>query len=468
MRAPRSVEAAAETQSARRVPGVEDEAVGDVDELAGVLVGEQLGELRVRKRIQRGDLRKVGGDVIVLRGFVKHRQRVGVHLSIERRFLVGDEQHGLQPVGARGLEVEAAPRLAANGGEHGELVRAGVDAQFIAKVPGDGRVHLQFAIELRKVALVVDALLELAAKARRDGAHVHAQAPELIGDEEVLRRRGGRGRFVDGHLKVRAVALRRGDLFMIDAGGEPHGFGVDQRRLVEFVGVEGDAVALAGVERAIQVERLQLRHGRVERVAIFIGNIAADVLGAVQRDHRIAAAQRIVHFLARFQVIAVGAKARVEALAVDGEADAVQHMLERAVRQRQFADGLLGEHRREFGMRAERADVAGRADAQAVAHAHRLFPFQHAHGGGKGKRGAQRLPVFVVERTFQPALDVFAVKARSRAGDDERVLRAQIDHQHAGVRRLTHGSRVYLFAIVRFQRLQIVTHDIVILSTSRM
>ena len=204
----------------------EDEAVGDVDELAGVVVLKQGGQLLVLQGIHIRDLRQVGGDVVVGSGLIEGRQGELVDLAVEGGIVQGHHAHGLQPVGAGGLDMEDAPGFTAHTGEDGELVGAGVDGDLVAEVPGDLRMDMHFLLELGQVADVVDALLELAAEAGRQGGQFQAAAGQLIGYEEVLLGRGGGGGLVDGDLEV--GALRGvGKVLVPDALGEVQGLGVD-------------------------------------------------------------------------------------------------------------------------------------------------------------------------------------------------------------------------------------------------
>ena len=65
-------------------------------------------------------------------------------------------------------------RVLSDGGEDGELVRARVDAELIAEMVGNRRVYRKVAFKGRKLANVVDALLELSDEARRDGHWLNA------------------------------------------------------------------------------------------------------------------------------------------------------------------------------------------------------------------------------------------------------------------------------------------------------
>ena len=86
VRAPQLEEPVAEAEGTVGIRDGENEPVGDVDELAGVVLVEEARQFIVLERVQRGNLAEVGRHVIVLARFGEGRiQRVGVDFAVERR-----------------------------------------------------------------------------------------------------------------------------------------------------------------------------------------------------------------------------------------------------------------------------------------------------------------------------------------------------------------------------------------------
>ena len=360
----------------------EDEAVGDVDELARVVLRKERGQLGVGEGVDVRDLCQIGRDVVVGAGFVKRREREPVDLAVERRVVLGDDAHRLEPVRAGGLDVEDAARLASDAGEDGELVGAGVDGDLVAEVAGDLRVDVHLAFELGEVAHVVDALLELAAEAGRHRRDLHTAAGQLVCDEEMLQGRRRRRRFVDGDLEIGAV-FAGGEELVPDGDREVDRLAVDVDDLCKLVRGEGDGLAFADVEGLPEVARLAFG-------ADGAAAVAADVLGAVEGDHREAEGERIGDVLGLFEMVAVRAEAALEALAVDGEGGRVEDVLVGAVGEVQLADALLAEDGQGVVFFKD-ADVAGTRDAQTVADADGAGRGEHRHGRGEGEGAAQKL-----------------------------------------------------------------------------
>src|SRR6185295_14885897 len=116
---------------------------------------------------------------------------------------------GLHPARPGGLEVEAALGGLRDHRVDRELVAAGVDGDLVAAVgAGEDGVLDDRVLEDLALALVVDALLELADEARGEALEGHAALVELADDEEVLGARGDGAGLVDGDLDLAGAALR--------------------------------------------------------------------------------------------------------------------------------------------------------------------------------------------------------------------------------------------------------------------
>src|SRR5262249_24979655 len=130
-------------------------------------------------------------------------------LAEEGGILAGDDADRLHPARAGGLQVEAAFGGLRDHRVDRELVAAGVDGDLVAAVAaGHGRVLHDPVLEHLALALVVDALLDLADEARREALEAHAPLGELPGDEDVLGAGRDGARLVDRDLDLAGAALR--------------------------------------------------------------------------------------------------------------------------------------------------------------------------------------------------------------------------------------------------------------------
>ena len=100
-----------------------NEAVGDVYQLTGVIVGEKLGQLRISEGGKLRDIVQIRGHVIVSGCLFKGKSSgVIVDLSVKHGLVLGNYSHGLKPVGACGLDVEFALGVLTDDAEYGELI----------------------------------------------------------------------------------------------------------------------------------------------------------------------------------------------------------------------------------------------------------------------------------------------------------------------------------------------------------
>ena len=67
---------------------LQNQAVGNVNQLARVVVFKQRGQLRVAQRVERRNVGKVRRHMVILRRLVKRRQRLVVHLAVQIRLLL--------------------------------------------------------------------------------------------------------------------------------------------------------------------------------------------------------------------------------------------------------------------------------------------------------------------------------------------------------------------------------------------
>src|SRR5690606_1780316 len=111
----------------------------------------------------------------------------------------------------------------------------GMHADLVAEMASDGGMPVQLRVELREITDIIDALLALPAKPRRQGLEAHAGARQLARDKEMLERAGGRECLIDGDLKIQRPAL---DEALIHFPHELQRLAVNQFGLDEFGAVK--------------------------------------------------------------------------------------------------------------------------------------------------------------------------------------------------------------------------------------
>ena len=218
---------------------------------------------------------------------------------------------------------------------------------------------------------------------------------------------------------------------------------VDEARALELLRAERDILPFHG-ERLAEIERLQfgvrlvlsldLRGGHVQ-------HIVADVLRAVERQHRVAFAERILHLGIRLEMVAVRAVALLEVLAEDGACRTVQHVTEGAVRERQLADGLLGEDGERVVL-LEHAQVPRRRKAETVAHADGAYRRQDRLRRAEREQLPKQHRVRVIQREVALAGGAGAGEAGVGSFDLQEIGLFAAHHGNGGVAELVDGTWV--------------------------
>ena len=327
---------------------VQEQPIGDVDRLPGGGQVHVLGQIRVVLEIDVGDVRHVGGHVVIPLRLGPMLDGEFVGLAIEIRVRLGDDPHGLQPAGARGLHVHVALRHPAHGGEHGELVGPGVEGQLVAEVVRDLLMDHEIPGEGVEIPCILDALFEGAGEVGRHADGRDARVVELVPHHEVLGGGGDGQGLVDGQLEI-----HRHGLDFVDIPIAVHGV------LDALVEHDHDPAQLLGGQGAddgqvfIEVHALVvgpngLGELGVQGVDPLLGEgdgLLVDMLGAVQRHHGAARLESVLDLVLGLQMVPVGAVALLVPLLEHVEGGGGDHVPKGPVGQIQLPDGLLGQHR---------------------------------------------------------------------------------------------------------------------------
>ncbi len=455
MRVQEIVDARAEARAAVLVLGLEQQPVSDVQHLAGVVLVHQERQLVVAQVVQRGDAGRIAADVVVLAGLVEVAHGVVVQRAVERRVVAGDHAHGFQPVGAGRLEMEFALAEFADDREHRELVGSGMDGDLVAQGAGDLAVLAVVGPERVQVAAVVDALLELAAKARRQAGQLDVVGDQLGSDKIMGFRRRRCQRLIDRQLEVDRPRARF-DQVMVDFGGVADGVAVNEHDAAQGVRVVVQFHVAADADLTVEPVLLQGRAFVVRDLTVALGDrlvaqvrhVVGDLFGAVERDHGHAALQGHAHFRFGLEMVAVGAETGLVAFLEDGPGGGGQHIVVVAPGQVQLADRLLGQHRENIQI-PDRAQMAGGRQTEPVAQPDGHLAPLVADRPGKGEQLAQAAAVGQVGRADAGKMvadrHVFAVKAVRNRGH-------RVDHQDGSCRFPGHEQG---HAIDALQRLRI-------------
>jgi len=132
----------------------------------------------------------------------KPLQGMGVHPAVQAGVLQGDQPDRLEPVCPGGLDMEAPLDGLRQYGENAELVTAGVDAQPVPEVVGDGCMLGKVCAKLFQVPDIVDSFLELSDETGCQGGDSDLPSLQLQGDEQVAFGIGRGIGFVDGDLEI--------------------------------------------------------------------------------------------------------------------------------------------------------------------------------------------------------------------------------------------------------------------------
>jgi len=185
-----------------------------MDKLTGVVVFKKFWQVVILDSWNVRYFWYIRCYMIIFFGFVEGQKRVGVNFAVQGGICLCGYPHRFQPVCSRGLYMEDPACLTAYGRKHAEFIWAGMDAQFISKTPRNRRVNFYFFFKLSNVALVVDALLELAAETRRYGRERNSFVQKLAGDKEMLKRCCNGNGLIYRDFKVRVILAWREKLFV--------------------------------------------------------------------------------------------------------------------------------------------------------------------------------------------------------------------------------------------------------------
>ena len=352
---------------------LQEPAVGDVQELARIRRVEVLFQLAVGNSVGGRDGRGVCRDVVQLcrvreAGDARGRASAGTAGGRPAQMT----RTACSQLVPGGLQVQSHAGVPPHGRVHGELVASRVDRDLVAAPrPRDGAVHRELPFELLDIPDVVDALLELSDKTRRDRCHGNAAPLKLRRDEKVMRGNGGRGRLVDADLQVVLGAPPLAQV-TVHLGGKVQGPAVHERAAPCLDGREGDPAAgqvelpvFPGLRHVRPRPGIQPPECGVHFARAPVGRSRGHHLGEVEGDHRHAGIQGRVDVADALQVIAVGPVPAFESFLENKERRVGHDPGEAAPCQCQLADGLLGQHGGSL-VPAHPADVTGRCQAQAV------------------------------------------------------------------------------------------------------
>lgn len=236
-------------------------------------------------------------------------------------------------------------------GENAEFVAAGMDTDAVAKLFGDLCVSGKFHPESVNITDIINAFLELPAESRRQASKNHRPSLQFAGDKEMRCRTCFGLRFVDRHFQCHGMRTFGNDV-VVDHLNEIKRFAIDKvdtwklfrrKTNVSVIAQCKMPASIGGipdvdlcVTKPLAAERFGLRPPQR-------GGSVINMLGAIQRDHRISVSNCLMHPISGFQMVAIRSIAPFIAGLKHLPRHIVQHRTIRTSGERQLTLRLLGQ-----------------------------------------------------------------------------------------------------------------------------